>query len=195
MPSGSKKKPKSRKDSRPPARKFAGLLDALPTRTSGRELAVLFNIAPRTLRELAKNGVIERAESQDQYLTLDSIQGYLEHLRKQASGRATKTGLNLADERALTERVLREQAQWKLGETQKRLLSVEDVRDGWTRIGAIFKTSALSLPTKISVAVPSLTPHDRETVKKLVREMLEDVGATLEGVPGSTPGDLTPDAE
>lgn len=176
-----------------PAPTAEGFLESFPPDGSGSDFAALLNISPRAVRDLAERGLLVKAAA-GRYETLGSLRTYIDHLRRQAAGRATETGLNLADERAKTEKLKQEDFTLSIAIKRNKMLAREAVREGWTRFASIVRSSYLSLPSKIRAAVPHLTAHDAVVIDRIVRERLEDAAAELEGgkVPGAVaPSDLT----
>lgn len=168
-----------------------GLVESLPETASGAELASLFNITPRFVRDLAERGILVRADDKGGkgFAVLASLRAYMDHLRRMAAGR-TSEGLSLADERAKTEQLKQQELIDRKADRDRKNIPREVVREGWTRFATIVRTSFLSLPSKIRAAVPHLTAHDTVTIGAIVRERLEDAAAEIEG--GAVPGAVLP---
>jgi phage terminase Nu1 subunit (DNA packaging protein) len=58
------------------------------------ELARLLGVTPKTVAELAKGGIIERA-GRGRWLLEASVSGYCQHLREQAAGRGGESGADV----------------------------------------------------------------------------------------------------
>jgi phage terminase Nu1 subunit (DNA packaging protein) len=63
-------------------------------------------------------------------------------------------------------RLARERGEW---------LSHDDVRQTWSQIMLAVRQMCLSWPGKITFEIPTLTPTDRATIERIVRDDLTDV--------------------
>lgn len=150
--------------------------ETFPRTCSGAELAVLLGINPRNVREWAQRGVLKRVKS-GQFHVVESVQNYTAHLREQAAGRATSSGQNLADEKALELQVRREIGAIKLATLRGEVLTKDEVSTSWSLFAGAVKSAFLSVPTKARTKIPHLTAHDGETLRTLVRDILSDLVA------------------
>ncbi|MDO6964004.1 hypothetical protein [Rhizobium alvei] len=158
--------------------------DWIPDYCSKADLAVLFGVSIRTISDLDQRGLISRAEKRGLYLTKPSIEAYIGSLRKTAAGRTEETKSKLTDERLATERVTRQISEMKLAELRGETLTLDEVSEAWAKIASFMKTAVLALPSKARAQIPHLTAHDAETLKSLVKDVLNDLADEIEDAGG-----------
>lgn len=140
----------------------------------GGTLAQLFDCDERTIRNLAKRGVIVKA-ARGQYVLAASIRNYVRHLRDQASGRQGRDELiDAVTENALLRRSQREGQELKNAMLAGQVIRKDDLFPAWARVVRAVRANVLALPNKIAFAMPHLTPHDREMIDQLTRDALYD---------------------
>lgn len=180
------------KKANPLAADAASRLTWLPTTLSQAELAEMFGISTRVVRDYVTRGIIVSSPQPGRYLARQSIAAYLASLRGAAQGRASTEGPSLADERAKTETVNRKIAEIKLAQMQGEVLTLDEVAEQWSALALQLRTAVLGIPTKARSTIPHLTPHDGETLRTLVREVLANLAEEIEmGVVGADPKVLT----
>jgi phage terminase Nu1 subunit (DNA packaging protein) len=155
----------------------------LPETCSRSDLAHILGIAVRTVADWDQKGVFERAVGRGRYYLVASVNGYTAALREQAAGRASATGLQLTDERALTEQVVREIRKLELAKVQREVLTLDEVSSSWSKFAAAVKARVLTIPGRSRSSIPHLTPQDAEIMKNICRDVLldlaEEVDATV----------------
>lgn len=140
----------------------------------GGTLAQLFDCDQRTIRNLAKRGVIVKA-ARGQYVLAASIRNYVRHLRDQASGRQGRDELiDAVTENALLRRSQREGQDLRNAILAGQFIRREDIFPAWARVIRAVRANILALPNKIAFAIPHLTSHERETIDQLTRDALHD---------------------
>lgn len=168
--------------------------DWLPDICSRGDLMVILDVSETTIANLKKKNLLVEGAARGQYLTLQSLHTYITYLREQAAGRASSTGISLSDERALTERVNRETAELRLATLRGEVLKLDEVEPSWSNFAGAIKAAALAIPSKARQMIPHLTAHDAETLKDLVRDMLNDLADEVEDtVLGADPSDVSGD--
>lgn len=169
--------------------------DWIPETCSKADLAFLFGVSIRTVSELDQRGVITRAAKRGQFVTMPSVNAYIGSLRKTAAGRTEETRSALTDERLATERVTRQIQEMRLAEMRGEILTLDEVSDAWTKVATFMKTAALSIPSKARAVMPHLTAHDAETLKTLVKDLLNDLADEVADVggAGADPDKIKPD--
>jgi phage terminase Nu1 subunit (DNA packaging protein) len=150
-------------------------------------LAKLFDCDVRTIQNLAKDGIVQKA-GRGQYQLAASIRGYVKHLRDQASGRRG----NHPDIDAITEGALLKREQRKSYELKNAILAasavrIEDIAPAWARVVRGVRSGVLAIPGKARFALPHLTAHDAEELGRICRDQLEaaalgDEPPAIEGV-------------
>lgn len=89
--------------------------------------------------------------------TMDEIRlEYLKRLREAAAGHVSSTGLDLVDEKAQTERVVRELKLLELQEKQGLLVSVEALKDDLTLTVLNFKNLLMARDERLKMTLDSI---------------------------------------
>lgn len=165
-----------------------------------------------TQREIAEHlGVSQQAVSQQmaplgidwRNETLDTIRlRYLDHLRGVAAGHRSADGIDLARERALTERVDRQLKELALAEKLGQLVNLQQLEPELERMVVAFRTELLSRDDKlkeeiaalygVDVDLAILNEHTRNALSQLARY---DPGGRVAGAApraegGSAGGDV-----
>jgi phage terminase Nu1 subunit (DNA packaging protein) len=146
----------------------------IPEACSKADLAVVFGVSIRTVSELDQRGVLTRSDKRGQFVTRPSIDAYITTLRRTAAGRTEETKSKLTDERLATERVSRQIQEMKLAEMRGEILTLDEVSEAWVKVASFIKRSMLSVPSKARTVLPHLTAHDAETLKTLIKDVLNE---------------------
>ncbi|TIS37516.1 hypothetical protein [Mesorhizobium sp.] len=162
-----------------PGRKPTGA-SMVPATCSRADLALLLGISIRALADWDLKGVFTKAQGRGRYETVASVNGYIAQLREQAAGRASSTGQSLTDERAQTERIVRQIKERELAKISGATLTVDEVSDSWSLFAAAVKAAVLSIPGKARSSIPHLTPHDADVLKHMCRDLLLDLAEEVE---------------
>lgn len=140
---------------------------------SGTTLANIFGLTDRRVRQLDELGAIEKAK-RGQYLLVNSIKRYITYLKtnNDIKNSVNDTELDLEKERAIHERVKREQAEIKLAAMKGEMHHSRDVERVMNDMLANFRSRILSIPTK---AAPILVARDdiAEIQRLLSKEIKE----------------------
>jgi len=135
-------------------------------------IAKLFNLSERRIQQLAKEGVIPKAD-RCKYELVGSVRGYTAYLQERALGQETKT----TDIQTQRYRLIKAQADEKELELQKKrdqLIPSEDVKAGWSRIVIATKTGFLALPDRLKQML-TLTDAERDVIDDEVRIVLTNL--------------------
>jgi phage terminase Nu1 subunit (DNA packaging protein) len=158
------------------------------------DLSLLLDISIRALGDLDAKGVLVKAPKNGTYFTRQSIKNYIEKLRNAAAGREEGRTNPLNDERVASERISRQIAELKLAQMRGDILTLDEVSESWSKFATAVKTAALSIPSKARTMIPHLTAHDAETIRTLVKDMLNDLADEVEAsVVGGDPDHVKPD--
>jgi len=152
----------------------------IPATCSMSDLAVLFGVSTRTIKDLDQNGTLVRAPGRGRFETTASINGYLKRLRENAAGRASSTGRTLSDERAESERITRQIQEIKLAQLRGEVLTLDEVSTSWSAFAAAVKAAVLSIPGRARSTIPHLTAHDAEMMKQMCRDLLQDLAEEVD---------------
>ncbi|RWC91661.1 MAG: hypothetical protein EOS72_03125 [Mesorhizobium sp.] len=153
---------------------------AIPLTCSKGDLANLLGISVRSVSDWDQKGVFKRAVGRGRYETVASVKGYTGALREQAAGRASATGITLTDERALTEKVIRQIKERELAKITGETLTVAEVTDSWSTFALGVRSAVLSIPGKARSTIPHLTAHDADVLKQMCRDILLDLAEEVE---------------
>jgi len=96
-------------------------------------LAALLGVSDRTIRDLAKRGIIVRAE--DGFALAESVRGYCSHLRELATGRGGEGAIASATaERARLARMQADLAETKGRKLVGELVEASEVEAEWSAV-------------------------------------------------------------
>lgn len=117
----------------------------------------------------AVSGQMSRLEIDWRAATLDEIRlAYIKHLRAVAAGHSSETGVDLAAERAMTERVTRQIKLLELAEKRGELVNVAQLEAGYQRMVDAFREAMLSLPDRVARDIKAL--HGIDVDVELINE-------------------------
>jgi phage terminase Nu1 subunit (DNA packaging protein) len=178
---------------RPPGKSLS-TATGLPQTCSKSDLAHILGISVRSVTDWDQKGVFKRANGRGRYELVPSVNGYTGALREQAAGRASATGLQLTDERALTEQVVRQIKERELAKLKGETMTLSEVTDSWSMFASAVKAAVLSIPGKARGVIPHLTAHDGDVLKHMCRDILMDLAeeveaAVVSGVPEEISGE------
>lgn len=140
---------------------------------SATVLGELLSVTDRRVRQLAEEGIFKRV-SKGRYLLPDSIKTYINMLKMEndiaASGGSNN--LDLETEKAIHERIKRQQSEIKLALMRGEVHKSEDVEEVMTDMLASFRSKMMSLPSKLAPLL--LNKSEATAVREvLTREILE----------------------
>ena len=165
----------------------------IPATCSKRDLSVLLDLSIRTLTDLAATGILVPAAKNGTFQTGPSVKNYIDKLRKAAANRADEQRNPLNDERMADVRVNRQISELKLAQLRGEMLTLDEVTESWGRLAAMMKSAALAIPSKARTQIPHLTAHDAETLRTLMKDMLNDLAdEAVDSAVGAEPDDLRP---
>ena len=140
------------------------------------QLADLFGMSDRRIRQLVKDGVIPR-DGRDRYPLRECVQAYIAYLKANPTESASVADLEFRKLKAETEerQAKAERAQLDLDERRGELISREDMQREWTSRCVELRAAMLGLPNELGFR---FTDDD---TRALVEEVSEDfVRSTLE---------------
>jgi phage terminase Nu1 subunit (DNA packaging protein) len=142
---------------------------------SQQDLAVLLDLTPRRIRQLATAGVIPKT-GLGKHPLRDSVRAYCRHVREIAAGRGGEDEqLTLSRERARHAAESANKIALQNAQTRGEVISVDDVIRLWSDTLALVRGRILSLATDIGMELPILSRHDILTIDGLLRSCLEDL--------------------
>jgi phage terminase Nu1 subunit (DNA packaging protein) len=150
---------------------------SLKGEVSAKELAELFGISDRSVRELHDRGITKKS-GRGRYLLTESVQLYTAHLRGVAAGRGGEDGvLDLTVQRA---RLAKEQADsqaLKNATQRNEMVPAIEVERGWTTVCRRVRNAMLAVPSRVRQTLPHLTAYDASVIDREVRDALSELGA------------------
>lgn len=145
---------------------------------SASVLADLLGVTERRVRQLAEEGIFMR-ESKGRYNLPESIKTYINMLKMESDivNSGQTNGLDLDVEKAIHERVKRNQAEIKLALMKGDVHKSEDVKRVMIDMLTSFRTRLLNIPAKVApiVAVKKDAGVIRELLTLEVVEVLEEL--------------------
>ena len=147
----------------------------LPEVVGQSTLAELFGISERAVRDLAKDGTLQRT-GRGAYGFTASVRAYCARLRDTAAGRGGESATNtLTAERA---RLAREQAEgqaMKNAALRRDLVPAADVEREWADVLRTVRAGVLAVPSRVQQRLPHLSAHDVAEIDQEVRAALMQV--------------------
>jgi phage terminase Nu1 subunit (DNA packaging protein) len=147
---------------------------------SAKDLAELFGISDRSVRELHDRGIVKKS-ARGRYLLLESVQLYTAHLRGVAAGRGGEGGvIDLTVERA---RLAKEQADGqalKNAIQRGEMVAATEVERGWTTVCRRIRNAMLAVPSRVRQTLPHLTAYDAGVIDREVRDALSELGTDVD---------------
>ena len=151
-------------------------------------LAKLFNLTERRVQQLAKEGVIPKAE-RGKYDLVGAVRGYVKYLQERAEGRGVEP-TDLHGERTRLLKARADKAELEVDERKGALIPADRVIEAWEQLVAAFRAKCLALPSKLAsqlVAVNGIR-EIQDTISGGVREALEEL-SRFELADGTQAGD------
>jgi len=136
-------------------------------------LSDIFGVTDSRVRQMAREGIVERA-AKGRYNLVDSLKNYILALKvaNEGSGIADlDSDINIDEEKAIHERVKRHISELKLKTMKGELHKSADVERAMADMLAAFRTRILAIPSKIA---PTLEDRDVNYIKdRLLAECTE----------------------
>lgn len=147
---------------------------------SSTVLGKILNLSERRIRQLAELGTFEKIK-RGQYKLVDNIQKYIIFLKtnSEANEIENKSELDYEKEKALHERVKREQDELRLAAMKGSMHKSEDVERVMNDMLSNFRSKLLGLPSKVA---PMLLARNeigeiQDLIQKEVLETLQELAA------------------
>ena len=136
-------------------------------------LAHLFGVSAKTIRALARRGIVVKA-GRNLFTLADSVQHYCGHLRDLAHGR--KDGDAAPTERARLAAAQADAIELKNARARGALVDSEAVTREWEGICRTLRIGMLRVPKRAAARLPHLTPQDVRAIDCEVRAALTELG-------------------
>lgn len=139
-------------------------------------LADLIGVSPRSITDLAKRGILVRADKGGGFDLRKSMRGYCEHLRKLATGRGGESAIASATaQRARLAKAQADLAETKAAQLRGSLLDAGEVEREWSSVLREVRAGMLAVPSRVGLRVPQLTAHDIAEIDAEVRAALKEL--------------------
>ncbi|MEE0433900.1 MAG: protoporphyrinogen oxidase [Peptococcaceae bacterium] len=148
---------------------------------SGKDVAQLFGLTTRRIRQLREDGVIRSEGSPGKYDLIETVQSYIKHLSSKANGKKQKDNPELEkdklDGEARIKQAKAEMAELELREMQGELHRAEDVEAITTDHVLYFRSMLMALPGKLAVdlAGTHTAAEQAARVKKEINFVLDSL--------------------
>lgn len=140
---------------------------------SSLELADLFEITDRAVRDLAQRGILTKT-ARGRYPLVESVRAYTAHLREEASARGGGKGLTDERQRATRERA--DHLALRNAQARRELVSVIETEAAWSEILRRVRSRSLAVPSRCRQRLPHLTAQDAEAIDREIRDALTELG-------------------
>lgn len=139
----------------------------------GQQLASLFDVDIRHVREMGERGILVRV-GRNRYDFVRSVRGYVKHFRELAAGHKSSTGLDNQSENALFTRERRRKLQLDGDTAAAKLIPVDLVEAVMVDHIKSVRAVVLGWPNLAQSEMPHLTLADLAKLKELAERCLRD---------------------
>ena len=138
-------------------------------------IARLFGVSERRIQQLAKDGIIPKAEK-GKYELVGCVRGYIAFLQERAFGKDVMT-IDAHQERARLLKAQADKTELEVKMLNRTLIPVEEVKSDWSAMAVAFRTRLLGLPTRGAHSATGLKEfHEVEqALRELVHEALNEL--------------------
>ena len=143
-----------------------------------KTIAKLFNLTERRVQQLAREGIIPKAE-RGKYELIGAVQGYVKYLQERSVGQHEASPTDLMEHKVRLTKAQASEKEIQVEMMKKNLIHVDDVVDTWGKIIGIAKSRLMALPRRLSSKLLSAADL-RETeiiIKNGVVEVLEEISS------------------
>lgn len=141
-----------------------------------KTIAKLFNLTERRVQQLAKEGIIPKAE-RGKYELIGSVQGYVKYLQERTLGQHDASPTDLMEHKVRLTRAQADEKEMEVRILQGDLLHVDDVKASWWKIIQITKARFMALPMRLAPILISKSDlrEVEDVIKESVVAALEDM--------------------
>lgn len=138
--------------------------------TAGR-LAQLLGVTPKTITELAKDGVLMRGKKRGSYDLQASVSGYCHHLRSMAAGRGGEAGQTARERLGSAQATL---AEAKAAQIRGETVPVAEVETFWRSKLKAFRNRVLAIPHRVEYLSARQTLTLTQELRACLDELADD---------------------
>jgi phage terminase Nu1 subunit (DNA packaging protein) len=142
----------------------------------GKTIAKLFNLTERRVQQLAKDGIIPKAE-RGKYELIGSVQGYVKYLQDRAIGQHDPSPTGLADEKIRLTRAQADEKELQVSILKRELIPAPEIIEAWSEMVGTIRARLLALPGRLANRVMSFEnvrdaeDYAREEVYSALQEL------------------------
>jgi len=123
------------------------------TTVPSERLALLLDLTPRRLQQLAAEGVIPKTD-RNRYDLVESVRGYVRYLRDRAFGPELRDSPDsFATQRARLTRARANAEELKARQLAGELIPAADIEAAWGAVTEVMRTRLLAIPSKVAARI------------------------------------------
>ena len=139
-------------------------------------IAKLFDLTERRVQQLAKEGIIPKA-NKNMYEIVPSVQNYIKYLRRERPEDATLN--NASTHRARLIKIKADKLEMEMKVAKGKLLDAEKAEAGWDNLIARCRAGILAIPSRLALQVSMTAPKEAEQLmKEALHEALLELSTT-----------------
>jgi Phage DNA packaging protein, Nu1 subunit of terminase len=135
-------------------------------------IARLFNLTPRRVQQLAKDGVIPKA-ARGEYALAPAVRGYISFLQDRLENPGSESKISLNAERARKTKAEADIAEMEAAKRKGELIAADEVAEAWQIIMAEVRANLLhNVPVRIAALAKA--ENDETKIKAMVKAEIAD---------------------
>lgn len=142
-------------------------------------LARVLALSPRRIAQLAKEGIIVRAETPGRFKFAVSVRNYLVTLEQRAAVKAGKLDIEHQQARLAHERA--NAVSLKNVALRDSMVSAEDVAEGWEDIKRRVRAGLGNIPSRLGSKLPDLDDAQLEIIQREIDDVLSEMDCIPNG--------------
>jgi len=135
------------------------------------EVAEHLDMTPQRVRDLIKQGVLNRKNARDSMDVDECRKNYIRYLRTRSQGLQNASG-DLNEERTRLTKLQADKAQLEVQEMEESLVSVERITEEWVGYVSNVRSKLLALPSKVSHRVQAAETYAE--AEQILKESVYD---------------------
>ena len=135
------------------------------------EVAEHLDMTPQRVRDLIKQGVLNRKNARDSMDIDECRKNYIRYLRTRSQGLQNASG-DLNEERTRLTKLQADKAQLEVQEMEESLVSVERITEEWVGYVSNVRSKLLALPSKVSHRVQAAETYAE--AEQILKESVYD---------------------
>ena len=135
------------------------------------QIAEHLDMTPQRVRDLIKQGVLNRKNARDSMDIDECRKNYIRYLRTRSQGLQNASG-DLNEERTRLTKLQADKAQLEVQEMEESLVSVERITEEWVGYVSNVRSKLLALPSKVSHRVQAAETYAE--AEQILKESVYD---------------------